>query len=727
MKLRKLNIGLGIIALAVLASCAEDKFSTYATDMPQDLADYQYLNDYEPLKNYIEQAKAAGKCNPDFKLGVALGATDFNKRELSYSLAASNFMELTTGNAMKYASCVKEDGSMDFSTVKEFVSNAKEAGLTVYGHTLAWHSQQNNKYLNKLIADKELPPASDNPGLVIKAGAPKANVWDAEIYYDLDAPLKAGKTYKLSLNVRATNAGKIDFWPGKKNGTDTQYGAGSIMLTNDAADHTLSFTPNADIERLRFCFGKVGGTIYFDNVVLKAQGDSKNLIVNSTFDGEDLSHWTKASWQDFTYMRGNVAAAASVDIETEVYKQTYTDGPFPFYNMGCTPPVVNGSIHFVPTGAWSQFFVATGIALTEGNYMLHLDLTASKAASGVQLTIQNGWGASAQSITLSIPVEAGHHDVKLSVPGIVGGNYDVILKPQTADATLDLKTVKVCSVKKANAVPLTDNEKKAILTTAMGTWIDKMMEAVDGYVTAWDVVNEPISGKDKDGDGWYDLQSATRGTVSPDDAKNNFYWQDYLGDIDYVRTAVAAARRCFAAHNGDAAKLKLFINDYNLESDWDDNKKLKSLIHWIEEWEKDGKTRIDGIGSQMHVSFSADPNTQKKKEEHVVKMLQLMAKSGKLVKISELDMGYNDAAGQPIMTENLTEEQHKQMRDYYKFIVGQYFKTVPLAQQYGITQWCITDAPKGSSWRGGEPTGLWNANFLRKHTYAGFADGLRGE
>ena len=85
MKLRKLNIGLGIIALAVLASCAEDKFSTYATDMPQDLADYQYLNDYEPLKNYIEQAKAAGKCNPDFKLGVALEATDFNKRELSYS------------------------------------------------------------------------------------------------------------------------------------------------------------------------------------------------------------------------------------------------------------------------------------------------------------------------------------------------------------------------------------------------------------------------------------------------------------------------------------------------------------------------------------------------------------------------------------------------------------------------------------------------------------------
>ena len=38
-------------------------------------------------------------------------------------------------------------------------------------------------------------------------------------------------------------------------------------------------------------------------------------------------------------------------------EQTYTDGPFPFYAMGCEPPVVNGAIHFVPTGDWSQFFV----------------------------------------------------------------------------------------------------------------------------------------------------------------------------------------------------------------------------------------------------------------------------------------------------------------------------------------------------------------------------------
>lgn len=67
------------------------------------------------------------------------------------------------------------------------------------------------------------------------------------------------------------------------------------------------------------------------------------------------------------------------------------------------------------------------------------------------------------------------------------------------------------------------------------------------------------------------------------------------------------------------------------------------------------------------------------------------------------------------------------MSEYYKFIVKKYFEIIPVAQQYGITQWCITDSPTGSGWRGGEPVGLWDANYNRKHTYAGFADGLAGK
>ena len=701
----------------LLASCADHFDQNFETVRPGKEAQYGYLEQYDALKEYI-------KDRPNFHLGIGTTVDEYNKKELVYALTNSNFNETVAGNAMKMASCVADDGSMNFDKVSEYVKNATDAGLSVYGHTLAWHAQQPNKYLKRLIADKELPPAEDNPGLIITSGDPKANTWDYEIYYDLDEPLKAGKTYVISLNVRGTNPGTIDFWPGKKDGSATQYGAGSFTVAESAVDNEVTFTPNADIDRMRFCFGKVGGTLYFDNFILKEKGSDHNIVVNSTFDEDDISHWTKVPWVDISYKIGNVAGAAAVDIENEVHKRTYTDGSFPFFAMGCEPPVVNGAIHFVPTGDWSQFFVMSGSEnrLSEGNYVVYLDMTSSKAASGVELTMQNGWGGSAQAITVSVPVSAGRQTVKLPMPNIVGGDYDIILKPQTADATLDVHSVKVCQVKKSNTKPLTDEEKKEVLTPVLQNWIYGMMEATEGKVKAWDVVNEAISGEDKNGDGYYDLQSATRGTVSADDAKNNFYWQDYLGDLEYVRTAVAAARKGFADAGGNPEELKLFINDYNLETAND--QKLKSLIHWIGEWEKDGVTKIDGIGSQMHVTCSMDPAKQKENEEAYVNMLNLMVDSHKLVRISELDMGLADKDGNLVNTTDMTEEEHKAMRAYYEFIVKKYLEIVPENQQWGICQWCATDSPANSGWRAGLPVGLWDLDYYRKHTYAGFAVGL---
>lgn len=722
--MKRINFGLGLVALLALSSCADDKFSEFRTDMTQNKKDYLYLNNYEPLKKYVQDLKDAGKCNPDFKLGIALAAADFNEQGIVYCLAGSNFDEMTAGNAMKYASCVDNKGVMNFDNVSSFVANAKDAGLTIYGHTLAWHSQQNNKYLNSLIADKEIKV---DPSQKVDKVDYELDCSTLSRYSWTGAPATVTTEWNKDGAMVITNPEAVDPW------YVLQYWLVNGITLTEGKEYKMTIECKAEGKEdanIRFKLGDWGGGFSKNFSIPVGKGYQKiefNVTPTMASNGLFFQHGDfvgKIYWKSVTISHSE---APVMEVEKEVCSQSYTDGPFPFFAMGCEPPVVNGAIHFVPTGTWSQFFISPGSNnhLDAGNYVAYLDLTSSADASGVQLTAQNGWGGSAQQLTVNVPVKAGRNNIKLNLPEVEGGNYDVILKPQTAGATLDVHGLSICKVTKMNSIPLTDEEKKDTLTWAMGTWIDGMMGACDGYVTTWDLANETLSGQDKDGDGWYDLQSVTRGTVSAADAAANFYWQDYLGDIDYVRIAAADARKSFAEHNGDPDKLKLFINDYNLETDYDNNQKLKSLIHWIGEWEKDGVTKIDGIGSQMHISCYADEATNESKKNAIVNMLKLMAESGKLCKISELDMAYVDASGNIVPTNQMTEEQHKQMRDLYEFVVSKYFEIIPLDQQYGITQWCATDSPDTTgAWRKGCPTGLWDSNYLRKHTYAGFAAGL---
>lgn len=751
-----INKYFGLALLFISASCADDKFVDFKTEKPESIAQYEYLNAYDALKTYIDRST-----HPNFKLGVGVAANDFLKGEMVRSVAVANFDEIVAGNAMKYASIVADDGSMDFGTVTKFVEAAKTSGLTVYGHTLCWHSQQNNKWLNSLIANKPKPvdPSSVNRVLHIVAGEPKDNVWDWEIYYDLDNVLEIGKQYTLTLRIKGSNPGAFSFWPGMKDGSNTHYGFPECTSGEGWIDNTIVFTPTSSIDRLRFCFGKLGGDLYFDDVVLKADGSEANLLVNSSFDEDDISHWTTVSWMGLSYGVEELGESGS----TVWFESIITNGDAEGEDVSCFYATEDGKggpyaapIGETGTGAdgvgrafivksadnpaedhSTQFFVKANTVLKEGDICkLSFKYKADKAAgsdsqthkkpgeyifydAGVSVNFTTQWQKFEKEFTVTEQMVTNEGVQPFQT---IAWN---LAKFKEAN-TYYFDDIEFGIQKKAEGIPLTPEEKKEVLTNELERWIKGMMEACGGSVTAWDVVNEPISGGGDDGNGNYALQSAT----NPDDngvGGQNFYWQDFLGD-DYVRIPIKFARKYFAENGGNSGDLKLFINDYNLESWWDNNKKVKSLINWIKRWESDGETKIDGIGTQMHVSYILNEADQKKQEESIVNMFELLAASGKLIKITELDMGIVEKAfGEGIKTELVTFEQYQKMSDFYKFIIQKYFEIIPVAQQYGITQWAATDSPADSGWRKGQPIGLWDLNYNRKHTYAGFADGLAGK
>lgn len=284
----------------------------------------------------------------------------------------------------------------------------------------------------------------------------------------------------------------------------------------------------------------------------------------------------------------------------------------------------------------------------------------------------------------------------------------------------------------------TPTEKQAALEGAMEAWVSGVanhLKEKNVVPFGYEVINEPIAdgsnmyrglSEGTFGGTWTDDDGNTQYDAAPteDDANGltlnwgsgHWYWGYYVPD--YHVKAFQLARKYLPAET------KLFVNDYNLETS---PKKLEALIKFVKEIdEKNGSPIVDGIGTQMHVTLNCSDNAEKNTaniaelKTKVDAMFQTMAATGKLIRVTELDLSLG--TGTP------SSNQYKAQSDAYRMIVESYKANVPEAQQSGITVWSLSDnEAEHEYWLKGQVPNLFDKDYKRKWAYKGFCDGIAGE
>ena len=201
-------------------------------------------------------------------------------------------------------------------------------------------------------------------------------------------------------------------------------------------------------------------------------------------------------------------------------------------------------------------------------------------------------------------------------------------------------------------------------------------------VAGWDVVNEAFT----------------------ETAKNELFRQR-LGS-DYVA-------KCFQWAREANADVKLFYNDYNLESQ---QSKMLEVTTMIDDF-KSRNIPIDGVGLQMHIDY-INPSRQQ-----IQSNVDLLLEKNVLIHFSELDITVNRSGS----LKALSYQRALAQEERYRQVVELYNNISP-EKRYGITLWGMRDT---DSWllnfhdNPYEYPLLFDASYNYKIAHRGFSEGLR--
>ena len=612
------------------------------------------------------------------------------------------------------------------------------------GSTGGWGSWGSNKKDAGVVAGA----GQDGTAALVLENKGDGNAWEAQCAYDFNDFLEMNKTYVIKFKAKSSSpAGELQFQYQNGSTYSSQGGYNNFTVGTDwqTFQYEFTITKYDDVNRIILNFGKVGGTYTIDDIQfgLKQEDPMDNVLAG---DASDFEGGTTGGWGSW----GSNKESAEVE-----------DGAG--YNNSKGLALKNKG----DGNAWeAQCAYTFDDALQAGKkYIIQFYAKSTSAAGELQFQYQNGTTYSSQGgyNTFSVGTDwvkceftftPAYDDANRIILnfGKVGATYYIdnikfgLAKDQTS-ATRGIQYVLARNGKARKAtragskmyyILKTPAEKQAVLEGAMEAWVSGVanhLKEKNVVPFGYEVINEPIAdgsnmyrglSEGTFGGTWTDDDGNTQYDAAPteDDANGltlnwgsgHWYWGYYVPD--YHVKAFQLARKYLPADT------KLFVNDYNLETS---PKKLEALIKFAKEIdEKNGYPIVDGIGTQMHVTLNCSDDAEKNAaniaalKAQVDAMFQTMAATGKLVRVTELDLSLG--TGSP------SSNQYKAQSDAYRMIMESYKANVPEAQQSGITIWSLSDnEAEHEYWLKGQVPNLFDKDYKRKWAYKGFCDGIAGE